>query len=172
MILSPRVSGVFEVIGAFLWREGLEQLADCRAEGLNGARGAFSQQVFELGKETCSMGFRSGEYFGRKNSLADGVRFEKRHQSHRTQMRAISNHFPINWIYFRRRASRHFRLCNHSAVGFEYPGITCPPLRSEEHTSELQSPVHLVCRLLLEKKKKKKKKFFIFTKKKKINKYE
>src|SRR5690348_18096704 len=26
-------------------------------------------------------------------------------------------------------------------------------LRSEEHTSELQSPVHLVCRLLLEKKK-------------------
>src|SRR5690348_359917 len=27
--------------------------------------------------------------------------------------------------------------------------------RSEEHTSELQSPVHLVCRLLLEKKKKK-----------------
>src|SRR5690348_17634652 len=28
--------------------------------------------------------------------------------------------------------------------------------RSEEHTSELQSPVHLVCRLLLEKKKNKK----------------
>src|SRR6266487_6478801 len=26
--------------------------------------------------------------------------------------------------------------------------------RSEEHTSELQSPVHIVCRLLLEKKKK------------------
>src|SRR5687768_18297418 len=29
-------------------------------------------------------------------------------------------------------------------------------LRSEEHTSELQSRLHLVCRLLLEKKKKKK----------------
>src|SRR5258708_29945639 len=28
-------------------------------------------------------------------------------------------------------------------------------MRSEEHTSELQSPDHLVCRLLLEKKKKK-----------------
>src|SRR5258708_37333198 len=28
------------------------------------------------------------------------------------------------------------------------------PVRSEEHTSELQSPDHLVCRLLLEKKKK------------------
>src|SRR5437764_12660804 len=30
--------------------------------------------------------------------------------------------------------------------------------RSEEHTSELQSPMYLVCRLLLEKKKKKKNK--------------
>src|SRR2546426_12821557 len=29
-----------------------------------------------------------------------------------------------------------------------------PPMRSEEHTSELQSPCNLVCRLLLEKKKK------------------
>src|SRR5436189_5104324 len=27
-----------------------------------------------------------------------------------------------------------------------------PPCRSEEHTSELQSPMYLVCRLLLEKK--------------------
>src|SRR2546422_6496631 len=31
----------------------------------------------------------------------------------------------------------------------------CTKLRSEEHTSELQSRLHLVCRLLLEKKKKK-----------------
>src|SRR5688572_32320972 len=30
-----------------------------------------------------------------------------------------------------------------------------PPLRSEEHTSELQSQSNLVCRLLLEKKKEK-----------------
>src|SRR5690348_17617376 len=37
------------------------------------------------------------------------------------------------------------------------PGGPClVPVRSEEHTSELQSPVHLVCRLLLEKKKKQK----------------
>src|SRR5438105_11961604 len=32
---------------------------------------------------------------------------------------------------------------------------TASPVRSEEHTSELQSRVDLVCRLLLEKKKKK-----------------
>src|SRR5438876_3605169 len=34
------------------------------------------------------------------------------------------------------------------------PHPKIPYNRSEEHTSELQSPVHLVCRLLLEKKKK------------------
>src|SRR2546422_10485897 len=34
---------------------------------------------------------------------------------------------------------------------------TAMEIRSEEHTSELQSRLHLVCRLLLEKKKKKKK---------------
>src|SRR5438552_5308088 len=32
-------------------------------------------------------------------------------------------------------------------------GVMALPTRSEEHTSELQSPDHLVCRLLLEKKK-------------------
>src|SRR5690625_6933994 len=43
---------------------------------------------------------------------------------------------------------------------FIKPGLTLTErkasLRSEEHTSELQSRGHLVCRLLLEKKKKKK----------------
>src|SRR5215216_8047106 len=50
----------------------------------------------------------------------------------------------------------------------------CPPYRfsghanrSEEHTSELQSPDHLVCRLLLEKKKKKDNTIFQIKKKKK-----
>src|SRR2546422_3868053 len=33
--------------------------------------------------------------------------------------------------------------------------VNVSPARSEEHTSELQSRLHLVCRLLLEKKKKK-----------------
>src|SRR5687768_17782752 len=32
--------------------------------------------------------------------------------------------------------------------------VEAPTTRSEEHTSELQSRLHLVCRLLLEKKKK------------------
>src|SRR5258708_16514317 len=41
-----------------------------------------------------------------------------------------------------RLLARGRRLCRSAAQG-----------RSEEHTSELQSPDHLVCRLLLEKKK-------------------
>src|SRR2546426_7788871 len=38
-------------------------------------------------------------------------------------------------------------------TGFHHVAVT--KTRSEEHTSELQSPCNLVCRLLLEKKKKK-----------------
>src|SRR5947209_11968925 len=41
------------------------------------------------------------------------------------------------------------------------PPSTARTIRSEEHTSELQSRQYLVCRLLLEKKKKKKKKELI-----------
>src|SRR2546429_6795084 len=43
-----------------------------------------------------------------------------------------------------------FNLFNHLNPGNNY----VPDIRSEEHTSELQSRLHLVCRLLLEKKKK------------------
>src|SRR5437763_14178872 len=57
--------------------------------------------------------------------------------------------------------------CAHTGIG--YRSYNCDiqrgersiaaslAIRSEEHTSELQSPMYLVCRLLLEKKKKKKK---------------
>src|SRR2546430_14930024 len=37
--------------------------------------------------------------------------------------------------------------------GTSWYDIACGPVRSEEHTSELQSQSNLVCRLLLEKKK-------------------
>src|SRR5258708_8235186 len=49
--------------------------------------------------------------------------------------------------------------CTTSSVGADparVMGAKSVSERSEEHTSELQSPDHLVCRLLLEKKKKKK----------------
>src|SRR3712207_6986904 len=46
-------------------------------------------------------------------------------------------------------------IANHAqALGHELVEDTYQQLRSEEHTSELQSRQYLVCRLLLEKKKK------------------
>src|SRR4051812_49563372 len=53
-----------------------------------------------------------------------------------------------------RKQSRRSSIC--CCPGNSNPTSASPP-RSEEHTSELQSHVNLVCRLLLEKKKKKKK---------------
>src|SRR5258708_31892142 len=57
------------------------------------------------------------------------------------------------------RASREARMASTRAVILRPSGTSSlstvrGPRRSEEHTSELQSPDHLVCRLLLEKKKK------------------
>src|SRR5438552_12666798 len=47
------------------------------------------------------------------------------------------------------------RLGGISLIGRGGRAVVLERVRSEEHTSELQSPDHLVCRLLLEKKKKK-----------------
>src|SRR6201992_4460286 len=56
--------------------------------------------------------------------------------------------FPYTTLFRSPRTStRHRSSC--TSVDW-----CCAHDRSEEHTSELQSPVHLVCRLLLEKKKK------------------
>src|SRR5438876_3223829 len=56
------------------------------------------------------------------------------------------------------RPRRHgvgvFRWWRKSGAEHQPQSRSCARVRSEEHTSELQSPVHLVCRLLLEKKKK------------------
>src|SRR2546422_7290027 len=48
----------------------------------------------------------------------------------------------------------YFLIENRQPVGFDAALPGSGLLRSEEHTSELQSRLHLVCRLLLEKKKK------------------
>src|SRR2546426_6384281 len=55
----------------------------------------------------------------------------------------------------RRTASRVFRIHDHCEREAAPHGVEhhAAEERSEEHTSELQSPCNLVCRLLLEKKK-------------------
>src|SRR2546425_9028089 len=52
---------------------------------------------------------------------------------------------------FRFTATLYFE---HRKEEREFVGLAVPEMRSEEHTSELQSLAYLVCRLLLEKKKK------------------
>src|SRR2546422_3427768 len=49
--------------------------------------------------------------------------------------------------------SAPWRLWDHDDAGTGAPAALGDGRRSEEHTSELQSRLHLVCRLLLEKKK-------------------
>src|SRR4051794_41648447 len=67
--------------------------------------------------------------------------------------------FPYTTL-FRSRAHGRYQVARSVVVSSSLPFsptmkfCSTPALRSEEHTSELQSPVHLVCRLLLEKKKK------------------
>src|SRR2546426_10346196 len=58
------------------------------------------------------------------------------------------------WRWMERLRGLGVKVKGQPATGYfleQVPDI----LRSEEHTSELQSPCNLVCRLLLEKKKKK-----------------
>src|SRR5258708_36648827 len=50
--------------------------------------------------------------------------------------------------------ARHVPACLVRRIAVQHRSMDrcCTAMRSEEHTSELQSPDHLVCRLLLEKK--------------------
>src|SRR5256885_5195438 len=73
----------------------------------------------------------------------------------RSQCRCVLTTLPTKWLYsmwtFILLSITQRLVLLHS-----YPRCATF-LRSEEHTSELQSPCNLVCRLLLEKKKKKSK---------------
>src|SRR5438045_7085879 len=66
--------------------------------------------------------------------------------------------FPYTTLFRSRRIRRAALLHRRSDHGQETARCGLRGNRSEEHTSELQSLRHLVCRLLLEKKKTKNKK--------------
>src|SRR5574337_1877467 len=66
-----------------------------------------------------------------------------------TLFRSRGTHALITWLII--LCSRNSLCTHHVSIMHCSRGS-----RSEEHTSELQSPLNLVCRLLLEKKKKKK----------------
>src|SRR2546422_7646992 len=70
-----------------------------------------------------------------------------------TEIYTLSLHdaLPISAAPAPRRASRRARRS--PSAGSDAGSSGSASSRSEEHTSELQSRLHLVCRLLLEKKK-------------------
>src|SRR5437762_8601530 len=96
------------------------------------------------------------------------------HSTRRGPYRAESGPQCVSFFFMLRRPPRYrlfpYTTLFRSPPGGYWPYSFChhvrpstpgraPTLRrrSEEHTSELQSPMYLVCRLLLEKKKKRKK---------------
>src|SRR5256885_16789186 len=62
--------------------------------------------------------------------------------------------FPYTTLFRSLKPGGDFLLMLYNRTSINY-ALEIKVLRSEEHTSELQSPCNLVCRLLLEKKKKK-----------------
>src|SRR5256885_5009833 len=71
-----------------------------------------------------------------------------------TSARAATRLFPSGAIWTApTTASNALGVSTVTTAGAAKPPRPRPPPRSEEHTSELQSPCNLVCRLLLEKKK-------------------
>src|SRR5690554_7510430 len=62
---------------------------------------------------------------------------------------------PEPWLWGLQNAqSQSSSILHHNPIPSPWPPHRPCQSRSEEHTSELQSRPHLVCRLLLEKKKK------------------
>src|SRR5258708_31722762 len=59
--------------------------------------------------------------------------------------------FPYTTLFRSQEQIEHQQFM--AQIGAVTEALATLALRSEEHTSELQSPDHLVCRLLLEKKK-------------------
>src|SRR2546430_4891142 len=70
-----------------------------------------------------------------------------------TEIYTLSLHDALPIYQF--ESLSHTRKAKPSIVQCRFGIKTLSPIRSEEHTSELQSQSNLVCRLLLEKKKKK-----------------
>src|SRR2546422_2562415 len=74
-----------------------------------------------------------------------------------TEIYTLSLHdaLPISTAWARLPALASVAPCAGGPPASPVPRWEASRTRSEEHTSELQSRLHLVCRLLLEKKKKK-----------------
>src|SRR5437879_2221850 len=95
-----------------------------------------------------------------------GVFYPKRRAKRVDELEYYAAHFnsvEINSTFYRPPSAEMAKgWAERTPAGFVFavkvwqkriPAAFAPPTRSEEHTSELQSPMYLVCRLLLEKQK-------------------
>ena len=71
MISGRCVSGIFEVVGALLWREGCEQPADLGTHGVDGAGSTFALQMLVLGEDLLDRVEIRG-VFGQEEKLGAG----------------------------------------------------------------------------------------------------
>src|SRR5574339_2924 len=147
-------------------------LADRKSTRLNSSHQAISYAVFCLKKKKLIYFFYSQKCY--KNLINMHIKIKKKKiKNKKKKKNIIYNIIILNKLYFFfflmiRRPPRStlfpyttlFR--SRSGVGSTARSASTtaaapstPRTRSEEHTSELQSPGDLVCRLLLEKKKKK-----------------
>src|SRR3989454_4582497 len=111
------------------------RLGDLRAEPLH-VVGVLQETAERLGDDRLveMVGVKRGERLGPVERLGDPRHLREAHLAERLhELRDLARQPGVD--------SRHLARDD-------------PSLRSEEHTSELQSPCNLVCRLLLEKKKK------------------
>src|SRR3989449_9452077 len=117
------------------------------ASGLRHCSGPISARIQELGRQSEPAA----------SSRCEPARFQQRSgKGFRNSFGLI--HWPGGpWAERRAPSSQFLFLAEHEqAVSLFWLSLRVDPAeRSEEHTSELQSRLHLVCRLLLEKKKKK-----------------
>src|SRR5262245_64837932 len=107
------------------------------------SRCSLSQQVFELGKDLFDR-VEVGRVFGQEEELGAGRADELTHGFALVAAEIVHD----DDVAFAKRRQEDIFQIGSKVLAVDRP-VKKP--RSEEHTSELQSLRHLVCRLLLEK---------------------
>src|SRR5687767_2952605 len=134
-----------------LWRiaDSLDDLQEILAQLLQTGLGCYLQVTYSLFGMT-----RPSTYTKRRTTQEQAV-----DEQERLRYLTVYPFSKTTEWYLMSKEARQGMMNEHMRVGHEYAKVRqvllyATGLRSEEHTSELQSLAYLVCRLLLEKKKK------------------
>src|SRR2546429_7237481 len=90
---------------------------------------------------------------GRYSVIVDRISHEGEYYRGYLKHAVLQGTYVINNPFWWTADDKYFNYSVAAKLGIAIPKtVLLPQKRSEEHTSELQSRLHLVCRLLLEKK--------------------